>query len=733
MKSVKLNLLIVVGLVLLLGTPAQSQFVLTSEGLGFSVIEGSDGEIFVTGRDPYYWETHLEDYDVLLAKFSPSGDVIWRKALSGAAHDEGRSVIRASDGSIVVTGYTRSFGAGGNDLLLAKFDASGNLIWAKTLGGSGNEEGYCVIELPSSGLVVTGYTNSFGAGGSDLLLAKFNASGTLLWTRTLGGIDSEYGYSVVKTSLGPGIVVTGYTNSFGAGGHDLLLACFIESSGTLLWAKTIGGSGTDEGYSMVEASDGGLVVTGSFGSSGLFAKFDVSGYPVWTKTSTSIGRSVIETSDGGLVVTGFSGFLGKFNTSGEHLWTRQLFIVDVYPSTRSVIQASDGDFVVAGLFGTEVPNAGGLLLARFDRLGNICSGESATPYIDTITPIVEPITPTVTEPVPDTATWDTTVTVLSPYGSMLCEVPATKISIGDVGNDQGRQVRVKWHRCYYDIIGSPITITEYGIWRRIGEDKNAGWSDEGWPSQKGQLKEDRVYPPGDWDFIKTVPARGESTYSTVCPTLGDSTQADSMYWSVFFVSAMTSDPLVYFDSDPYSGYSLDNIAPLPIHFEVDLNSWFTLYWTVPGEYEGEHPISNYDIRYNTVPVGSDTQGWWNSAQPCSGQGFFNYIVGAEDSIKVAKESWNHPHVYFAIKGLDDRPNASDISNFYHFICGDCNGSGSVELGDVVYLISYLYRGGPPPKPLAKGDVNCNGEVNLGDLVYLITYLYKSGPSPCSSL
>jgi len=300
------------------------------------------------------------------------------------------------------------------------------------------------------------------------------------------------------------------------------------------------------------------------------------------------------------------------------------------------------------------------------------------------------------------------------------------ISITDVGNDQGKQVRVKWHRSYYDTVGSPVTITEYGVWRRVDEHKG------GYLADLGVFDGGRVYPPGDWDFIKTVPARGESTYSTVCPTLGDSTQDGGMYWSVFFVSAMTPDPLVYFDSDPDSGYSLDNIPPLPIQdLEIEPNPWFTLEWTVPGEYVGEQPISTYDIRYNTVPVGADTQAWWDNAEACAGEGFFNLVVGEEDSFQVAEVCGCHPEVYFAIKGLDNRPNASKISNIVHFMCGDVNGDGVVELGDMVKLINYLYRGGPPPEPVATGDVTCDGVVELGDVVYLINYVFRNGPPPCS--
>ena len=61
--------------------------------------------------------------------------------------------------------------------------------------------------------------------------------------------------------------------------------------------------------------------------------------------------------------------------------------------------------------------------------------------------------------------------------------------------------------------------------------------------------------------------------------------------------------------------------------------------------------------------------------------------------------------------------------------GDVNADGVINLGDVVYLTSYLYRGGPPPEPLWTGDCNSDEIVDLGDVVYLISYLFKGGPPP----
>ena len=61
--------------------------------------------------------------------------------------------------------------------------------------------------------------------------------------------------------------------------------------------------------------------------------------------------------------------------------------------------------------------------------------------------------------------------------------------------------------------------------------------------------------------------------------------------------------------------------------------------------------------------------------------------------------------------------------------GDVNGDGIVNVGDVVYLVSYLYKGGPPPDPVRIGDCNCDDIVNVGDVVFLVSYLYKGGPEP----
>ncbi|MFH1845858.1 MAG: right-handed parallel beta-helix repeat-containing protein [bacterium] len=136
--------------------------------------------------------------------------------------------------------------------------------------------------------------------------------------------------------------------------------------------------------------------------------------------------------------------------------------------------------------------------------------------------------------------------------------------ITDVGGDQGGQLRLVWNRSIYDEPGSAVTITGYSVYRR--ED-----------AFKGKTSPAPVVPgvAGDsgrlvgWDFLSTLPARGDSLYQYVAATLCDSTAAGGICWSVFMISAITPDPFQYFDAPADSGYSVDNLAPAtPTGFSV---------------------------------------------------------------------------------------------------------------------------------------------------------------------
>jgi hypothetical protein len=184
----------------------------------------------------------------------------FQRTIGGSFDDEGYSVRQTSDGGYITVGYTASSGAGMYDVLVIKLDSSGNLSWSKTMGGSFDDEGYCVQQTSDNGYIITGYTRSFGAGLSDVLVIKLDSSGNLSWSKTIGGPLDDKGYYIQQTSDN-GYIITGYTASSGAGMHDVLIIK-LDSSGNLSWSKTMGGLPDDEGRYVQQTSDNGYIITG---------------------------------------------------------------------------------------------------------------------------------------------------------------------------------------------------------------------------------------------------------------------------------------------------------------------------------------------------------------------------------------------------------------------------------------------------------------------------------------
>lgn len=163
----------------------------------------------------------------------------------------------------------------------------------------------------------------------------------------------------------------------------------------------------------------------------------------------------------------------------------------------------------------------------------------------------------------------------------VCPAPSIA-SITDVPNDQGKQVTVTWNGACLDTVGAEQPIRFYGIWRNDGNSTSSANSGETnhspanatWVTTFDDMATgihtatsgDRYVLDSDgqnevWTFIGEVPAVQFEQYRLVAPTVFDSTAADGIVWSVFFVSAHTDEPDVWYASAPDSGYSVDNLAP----------------------------------------------------------------------------------------------------------------------------------------------------------------------------
>jgi hypothetical protein len=190
--------------------------------------------------------TNSGDYDLFLVKYNSSGVKQWTKQLGTPSYDIGWGVTVDSSDNLYMTGYTSggldgNTSSGSTDIILVKYNSSGTKQWTKQLGSSLNdfaESGDGVTVDSSDNIYVTGYTEggldgNTNSGSDDIILVKYNSSGTKQWTKQLGTSSRDRGYGVTVDSS-DNIYVTGYTEggldgNTNSGSQDLILVKYNSS------------------------------------------------------------------------------------------------------------------------------------------------------------------------------------------------------------------------------------------------------------------------------------------------------------------------------------------------------------------------------------------------------------------------------------------------------------------------------------------------------------------------
>jgi len=187
---------------------------------GRSVQQTSDGGYIIAGST---WSYGAGGADLYLIKADSTGNQEWVRTFGGYNCDYGETVQETSDGGYIITGSTGGdFGIVDFDLYLVKTDASGIEQWSRIFGGDNYDWGYDVQQTTDAGYIIAGYTWHYGHNSRDVYLIKTNTSGIPQWTQTFGWYNYDCGYSVQET-WDYGYIITGYTESYGAGGTDVWL------------------------------------------------------------------------------------------------------------------------------------------------------------------------------------------------------------------------------------------------------------------------------------------------------------------------------------------------------------------------------------------------------------------------------------------------------------------------------------------------------------------------------
>jgi hypothetical protein len=314
-------------------------------------------------------------------------EITFIKTLGGNRRDRGINLLQTSDGGYAIVGYTSSPDAVQEDVYLVRTDLQGEVLWSKTYGGEGKDNGWDILETEDRGFLIVGFTDSFGAGEMDIYLVRTDANGSMLWERTFGGPESEFGWTMAPASDG-GYVLAGQTDSFGEGNEDGYLVK-VNAEGEEIWSQTFGGPQEDRLFSIDQSADSGFILTGttrSFGAGNrdvYLVKTNDSGELVWMEVfgedRDDVGHSVRQTIDSGYIVTGYTQSFGaknydtwliKTDEAGNSRW--QKFFGEA-GDDRTIYgeQTDDGGYIMIG-YTTSFGSIGlDVLLMRTDSSGEV--------------------------------------------------------------------------------------------------------------------------------------------------------------------------------------------------------------------------------------------------------------------------------------------------------------------------------------------------------------------------
>ncbi len=385
--------------------------------VSYSVAVDAAGNVYTTGLfssaadfDPGAGTFNLFSTggsDIFVSKLDSSGNFIWAKQIGSLDNDISYSIAVDASGNIYTTGIFHASAdfnpnsgtfnlspVGNYDIFVSKLDASGNFVWAKQMGGTGNDIGNSVA-IDTAGNV---YTTGFFSDSADfdpsagtfnlqsgfypgIFVSKLDSAGNFLWAKKMGGAGNNEGASIAVDKSG-NAYITGYfqgsadfdpgsaTFNLSSSGNENIFVSKLDGSGNFVWAKQMGGNGSDRGKSITISGSGNVYITGYFGATADFgpgtevfnltstgvndvfvSKLDASGDFIWAKklggVNNDVGNSIVVDAEENTLTTGYFGATADFDPSPDILnltaaGLRDIFIqkLSFCTATTSFISAS---------------------------------------------------------------------------------------------------------------------------------------------------------------------------------------------------------------------------------------------------------------------------------------------------------------------------------------------------------------------------------------------------------
>lgn len=337
--------------------------------------------------------------------FKSNGQVpnwVWAKSAGGNSYDLANSVSTDESGNILIAGFFQSssitFGSivltndttdGSADIFIVKYDAGGNIQWAKSGGGSLGDRAFSLTIDTSGNIYMAGSFHSDSiifdsavlknAGGSDMFLVKYDANGNVLWAKSAGNNSNDYATSIICDAPGNILVVGDFYGDsiiFGStilinSGVDNVFIAKYDANGNVLWAKSAGGSGGSQKANSVTTNisgKGNIYVVGYF-----YSKSIIFGYDTLTNSDTNIYSGTTDM------------FIVKYDTDGNEIWAKSAGGNFLDAANSVATDASDNIFITGYfssnpiIFSSDTLNNNGMndiFMVKYDSTGNMLWAKS---------------------------------------------------------------------------------------------------------------------------------------------------------------------------------------------------------------------------------------------------------------------------------------------------------------------------------------------------------------------
>jgi hypothetical protein len=394
----------------------------TNNDEGKAITVDADGNVYTTGFfndmcdfDPSSGTFNLSSvggYDVFIQKLDANGDFVWAKSFGGTSNEIVNSIAVDDSGNVYTVGkYSGTIDAdpgagityltsnGGSDYFIQKLDANGDFVWAKSIGGTGAEDANAISLDVNGNIYIAGQYggtvdfdpgagtfNLTASGFYEIYIQKLDADGNFIFAKSMGENSTQVGSMVVDKG---NVYIAGLfygTGDFdpGAGTFDLTsngssddFIQKLDTNGNFVWAKSFGGTSTDEITSLAVDANENIYTTGFYigtanfdpgtgtfdltsnGSGDIFVqKLDVNGDFVWAKsmggTAGDRGNSITIDAEGGLYITGYFTGTSDFHTGAGTFELTSNGSYDIYIAKLD----SSGDLIWAGAMGGTSADAG---------------------------------------------------------------------------------------------------------------------------------------------------------------------------------------------------------------------------------------------------------------------------------------------------------------------------------------------------------------------------------------